>query len=60
MLKRSVFVWFLFTSLVFFNQKEQSMATGGGSGVNRVAILGELELRRRSQGAPNSTNRLNI
>eukprot|EP00434_Breviolum_minutum_P036035 symbB.v1.2.031913.t1/scaffold3736.1/size51197/1 len=26
--------------------QEQSVATGGGSGVNRVAMLGELELRR--------------
>ena len=26
--------------------KEQGLSTGGGSGVNRVAFLGELELRR--------------
>ncbi|CAK9046016.1 unnamed protein product [Durusdinium trenchii] len=30
----------------FQQVKEQSVATGGGSGVNRVAFLGELELRR--------------
>jgi len=39
-------------SVGFFHLKpcvgcqEHSTATGGGSGVNRVAVLGELELRR--------------
>ena len=32
------------------SDQEQSVATGGGSGVNRVAMLGELELRRRLFG----------
>ena len=32
------------------------MATGGGSGVNRVAMLGELELRRRLFGCQHRIN----